>query len=91
MTSSSAPAAQTVVPLVPAPSSPASEALPPPRPATIRLATGNGQPGDADLDAGDAAFDRGDLAAAERSYAAARAAGAKSAAAVGIDARADRA
>jgi Flp pilus assembly protein TadD len=67
-----------------APSSSAGDALPPPRPATISLASGSGQAGDSDLTAGDDALERGDLAAAERSYAAARVAGAKSGAAVGL-------
>ena len=75
------PAAPRGLASVAAPSSAASDALPPPRRATIPLASGSGQAGDGELAAGDDAFERGDLAAAERSYAAARAAGAKSAAA----------
>ncbi len=45
-------------------------APPPPRPTTIRLASG--APDDAGLAAGDTAFERGDLAEAERDYEAAR-------------------
>ncbi len=46
--------------------------LPPPKPASVRLSTGSGDPGDTELAAGDEALERGDLDAAEKAFAAAR-------------------
>ncbi len=62
-------AAPTAIPLL---VTAAAANVAPARSSTIRLASGKGGPGDANLAAGDDAFERGDLAEAQKRYEAAR-------------------